>query len=167
MKTFITSIKIHKITENNELYKLATQVLSKSKSDKPTTKNNEHPTTKEEGTQKISFICHECEFKSDEVDKRNDHRKEIHPSSKLLSHVKRVHLKQRNFQCTECDYKAGHKVRLHAHVKSVHLKLKDFLCKEKDCTDTTRPKIIPVKNVIIKEPKELIWMLMSKPFIQR
>ena len=36
-----------------------------------------------------------------------------------------------------------------------------------DISDTTRPKIIAVNNVIIKEPKELIWMLMSKPFIQR
>ena len=46
-------------TENNELYKLATQVLSKSKSDKPTTKNNEHPTTKEEA---VKFLTCEIVF---------------------------------------------------------------------------------------------------------
>ena len=64
------------------------------------------------------------------------HRKQINITfvckRDLSVHVKSVHLKEKPFKCSLCDYCAATKGMLSKHVKVVHLKEKPFKCAQCD-----------------------------------
>eukprot|EP00177_Eucheuma_denticulatum_P006454 GFKZ01011761.1.p2 GENE.GFKZ01011761.1~~GFKZ01011761.1.p2 ORF type:complete len:286 (-),score=22.17 GFKZ01011761.1:1769-2626(-) len=56
-------------------------------------------------------------------------------NSNLAKHMKLVHRRERNFQCTEegCGRLFGQKSNLNSHIKAVHLKEKPYPCEEPGC----------------------------------
>ena len=67
------------------------------------------------------FPCPYCEYKSKSRD-----------SSNLTQHIKCVHEKRRDYQCSMCNYAASIRKVLNQHVKSVHEKIRDLECKKCD-----------------------------------
>jgi len=55
----------------------------------------------------------------------------------LKLHIKHVHDKIKNVQCSKCDYKCSTNGNLKSHIKRVHDKIKDFECSKCDFKTST------------------------------
>ena len=48
--------------------------------------------------------------------------------AQLMSHIKTVHDKKRDFKCKECSAAFGTKGELNRHTKIIHNNIRDFVC---------------------------------------
>ena len=48
----------------------------------------------------------------------------------LWTHIRSVHLRDRQFRCDLCSFSASQKINLETHIKSVHLRSRPFKCWE-------------------------------------
>ena len=55
----------------------------------------------------------------------------------LSSHVRTIHLQERNFQCSTCDYKTTDQSHLTRHIEIKHNPRENFVCA--DCNKSIKP----------------------------
>ena len=74
-------------------------------------------------------------------------------NSDLKIHVKHVHLKLKYVECQQCNYKCSSNGSLKMHVKRVHLKIKDHECKQCDYKCSSNTHLTRHVKVIHDDPK--------------
>jgi hypothetical protein len=103
-------------------------------------------------TTKMAFKCEFCDYST------------IYSQSRLNQHFKMVHLKVKNYECTECDHKTGTKTDLSKHILSIHLKRRDFKCDICDKAFSLKKNLVKHSNVVHLGMKHFVCDICDKSF---